>query len=311
MCRLFGFRTATDTSVNHSLVEAENALAKQSRFHQDGWGIAYYIGGFPHLIRSEKQALTDKLFGDVGMVVTTQTFVAHIRNATLVEPHVLNCHPFQFGRWIFAHNGEIAGYSLDEVKQRVLAHVDEHHRRHIMGSTDSEAIFHVFLSRLAARRENIQSDDVVADDVVGAIGETVDLIREAAPDEYTDPDDGSEHVTRLNFMVTNGNLLVGLRYGRALFYSTYKTRCPDRDTCESFVERQCEREVLFGQVKHLIVASEPISTEVNVWHELEDGECVYVDRNMFIRWVRLLSGGVMPPPSPDDSPGETSGPPGP
>ena len=289
MCRLFGFRTAAVSSVNHSLVEAENALAKQSKFHQDGWGIAYYIGDFPHLIRSEKQALTDKLFGDVGLVVSTQTFVAHIRQATLVEPHVLNCHPFQFGRWIFAHNGEIAGYSLAEVKQRVLGCVDEPFRRHIMGATDSEVIFHIFLSRLAARRDDIQSDDVVADDVVGALGETVALVREAAPDTYEDPKTKAKHVTRLNLLVTNGYLLVGLRFRRDLYYSTYKTRCPDRDTCESFEERQCEREVLFGQVKHLIVTSEPVSTDVNVWHELEDGECVYVDRNMFIRRVRLLS----------------------
>ena len=289
MCRLFGFRTAAESSVNHSLVEAENALAKQSEFHQDGWGIAYYIGGYPHLIRSEKQALKDRLFGDVGLVVSTQTFVAHIRQATLEEPHVLNCHPFQFGRWIFAHNGEIAGFSLEEVKERVLANVDPHYRRHIMGQTDSEAIFHIFLSRLAARHVDIQSEDVVADDAVGALGETVALVREAAPDTYTDPDTGAEHVTRLNLMVTNGTLLVGLRFRRDLFYSTYKTRCPDRDTCESFDERQCEQEVLFGQVKHLIVTSEPVCTEVNVWHELTDGECVYVDRDMFIRRVRLLS----------------------
>ncbi len=289
MCRLFGFRTATESSVNHSLVEAENALAKQSEYHQDGWGIAYYVGDYPHLIRSEKQAMEDRLFGDVGMVVSTQIFVAHIRQATLVEPHVLNCHPFQFGRWIFAHNGEVAGFSLDEVKQQVLANVDPHFKRHIMGQTDSEAIFHVFLSRLAARHENIQCEDVVADDAVGALAEAVALVRDAAPDTYTDPDTGEEHTTRLNFMVTNGNLLVGLRFRRDLFYSTYKKSCPDRDTCESFDERQCEREVLFGQVKHLIVTSEPVSSEVNVWHELADGECVYVDRDMFIRRVRLLS----------------------
>ena len=283
MCRLFGFRTATESRVNRSLLAAENALAKQSRFHQDGWGIAYYIGRFPHVIRSEKQALADKLFGDVGMVVATQTFLAHIRQATIVEPHVLNCHPFQYGRWTFAHNGEIAGYHLPEVQQRVMSCVDEPFRRHILGATDSEVIFHIFLSRLAARREMFQADEVVADDVVGALGETVGLLRELAPDRHED------HVTRLNFLVTNGSLLVGLRFRRDLYYSTYKTRCPERDTCESFNEGQCEREVLFGQVKHLIITSEPVSSDVNVWHELEDGECVYVDRQMFIRRVRLLS----------------------
>ena len=66
MCRLFGFRSSIVSSVHHSLVAAENAMARQSQVHRDGWGIAYYVGRFPHLVRNDQQALHDSLFRELG-----------------------------------------------------------------------------------------------------------------------------------------------------------------------------------------------------------------------------------------------------
>ena len=49
MCRMFGFRSVLDSHVHRSLLGAENALALQAEHHPDGWGVAYYLGGAPHL----------------------------------------------------------------------------------------------------------------------------------------------------------------------------------------------------------------------------------------------------------------------
>ena len=59
MCRLFGFRSLVDLPVHHSLREAENALAKQSVHHPDGWGIGYYLDGLPYLKKSADSAFRD------------------------------------------------------------------------------------------------------------------------------------------------------------------------------------------------------------------------------------------------------------
>src|SRR3954462_8092975 len=99
MCRLYGFRSSVLSGVHTSLVNAENALALQSLKHPDGWGIAYYHGRFPHLIKNDTQALEDGLFREVSSVVATRTLIAHIRQATVGQVNILNCHPFQHGPW--------------------------------------------------------------------------------------------------------------------------------------------------------------------------------------------------------------------
>src|SRR5262245_46837922 len=105
MCRLFGFRSVIPSQVHRSLLSADNALGAQSGRHPDGWGVAFYVDGAPQVTRSPTTALTCALFRRVSGVVASETVLAHVRKATQGEPSVLNCHPFQHGRWTFAHNG--------------------------------------------------------------------------------------------------------------------------------------------------------------------------------------------------------------
>lgn len=283
MCRLLGFRSAIDSSVHQSLVAAENALANQSQRHRDGWGIAYYIGPYPHLIRNDEQALNDVLFRELSGVVSTRTFMAHIRMATVGAVQVLNCHPFQHGRWTFAHNGEISRWIEPEVRQRVLECIDERFRRFVLGETDSEVLFHIFLSRLARRVGNIQDDGVGMTHVLPALREAIDTIWENSPT----PDD--EHPTRLTVLLTNGNLMVGYRSGRELYYSTYKTLCPERSTCYAFEQERCEADVGEDRiVKHMIISSEPVSEGPNVWSEVGEGQYVSVGHGMNFERGQLL-----------------------
>jgi glutamine amidotransferase len=266
MCRLYGFRSAIDSSVHHSLVAAENALAAQSARHGDGWGLAYYVNNYPHLIRNDQRALSDSLFREVSAVVATRTFLAHIRKATIGEIGVLNCHPSQ----------------QETVRRRVAALVDERYQRYLLGSTDSEVCFYAFLSRLARRVEDVQSRGVSAEHAVCALRETVERLFEAAPVGA----DGEPSL--LTFLLTNGNLMLGYRNGKELFFSTYKQRCPERETCYAFEEARCEREVTDGIVKHLIVTSERLELGHNVWQELDNDELVVVGHGMGFKRQRLL-----------------------
>ena len=93
MCRIFGFRSVLLSGVHSSLLSADNALVTQSESHPDGWGVAYYIGDAPHIIRSAHTALNDKLFHKVSGIVSSQTVVAHIRKTTQGDNTVLNTHP--------------------------------------------------------------------------------------------------------------------------------------------------------------------------------------------------------------------------
>ena len=59
MCRLYAFRSSLRSAVHRSLIAAENALARQSAAHPDGWGLGYYVDDYPHLYRSPAQAMAD------------------------------------------------------------------------------------------------------------------------------------------------------------------------------------------------------------------------------------------------------------
>ena len=274
MCRLYGFHSSILSGVHTSLVAAENALGTQSVSHPDGWGVAYYVGGFPHVIRNDRQALEDGLFREVSAVVSTRTLLAHIRQATVGKVGVLNCHPFQHGPWTFGHNGEISGFGDNaETKRRALDAVDQRFRGHILGDTDSEICFAIFLSRLARRVEDVFQEGVKTSVVRAALCETVDAIMAI-------PAQSEEKPHRLSFLVTNGNLMLGYRHRRELFFSTYKSECPERETCHAYEAYRCEKEVTDGIVKHLIITSEHISSGTNVWIELQDGDYVEVDRGM-------------------------------
>lgn len=279
MCRLYGFRSSIQSGIHQSLVSAENALARQSLEHKDGWGIAYYVSRYPHLIRNDQQAFNDALFRDLSAIVATQTFIAHIRRATVGKNRVLNCHPFQHGSWVFAHNGEIGGYGNDEgLRIRIVDLIDARFRPFVFGDTDSEVIFHLFLSRLARRVSDIQNPGVSVNHVISALQDTVKSILEVA----------DEQRTHLNFLIANGDMLVGYRFRKDLYFSTYKKQCPERNTCYAYEAARCEQEPPDGIVKHLILSSERIADNPNVWQTMTDHQWVVVDHSMNFRTGSLF-----------------------
>jgi predicted glutamine amidotransferase len=52
----------------------------------------------------------------------TPLFLAHIRAAIGSPVQQTNCHPFRRGRWLFVHNGLIAGFH--ELRRELLLAVD-------------------------------------------------------------------------------------------------------------------------------------------------------------------------------------------
>ena len=140
--------TSTDLyrDANHAnilLPDQDAGEGVQSNQHSDGWGVAFYVDGAPHLTRSPTTALGDDLFHRLSGVVSSETVIAHVRKATQGENTVLNCHPFQYGRWVFAHNGDIP--SFRERKKALLSEVAPGMRRFILGETDSEVFFYLVL----------------------------------------------------------------------------------------------------------------------------------------------------------------------
>jgi len=279
MCRLFGFRSVIPSKVHRSLLAAENALGVQSNLHPDGWGVAFYVDGSPHVTRSPSTALGDALFHRLSGVVSSQTVLAHVRKATQGAHTVLNCHPFQYGRWVFAHNGDVPGF--EGRRDTLVNEVAPELRRFILGETDSEVIFFVFLTLLAERGSLASRHEL--DVVANALGRTVQKVRELC-------DDGNADAALLTLMVTDGEILAASEGGKNLFWSSYKRRCSDRDRCSS-LSAVCEAPTTSGHVNHFIVSSEPLQGE-NVWEPFGAGEIVAVDRNMRVHRAHVDRKGL-------------------
>src|SRR5512142_742093 len=203
MCRLFGFRSVIPSQVHRSLLAAENALGTQSNQHPDGWGVAFYVDGSPHVTRSPTTALGDALFHRLSGVVSSETVLAHVRKATQGAGTIFNCHPFQYGRWVFAHNGDIPNF--EALRETLMAEVAPELRRFILGDTDSEVVFFLFLTLLGEHGPLAQRFEL--DTVSAALGRTVQRIRALI-------DAGSASPALLTLMVTDGELLVASEGGR-------------------------------------------------------------------------------------------------
>jgi glutamine amidotransferase len=271
VCRLFGFRSVIPSQVHRSLVAADNALGKQSERHPDGWGVAYYIDGAPHVTRSAAGALDDALFRRVSGIVSSETVVAHVRKATQGNLTVLNSHPFQYGRWVMAHNGDIPRFPA--VREQLETAIAPRLRRFILGDTDSERVFFLFLTELAKYGE--LGGRLGIEEVERALRDAVTLVRDIADDG----DEGKRSL--LTLLVTNGQVMAAHQGGKELYYSTWKRRCADRDVCPS-LSAVCEAPSTSGSVNHMLLASEPLQGE-NVWEPLAEGTIVGVDWRMRLR----------------------------
>jgi glutamine amidotransferase len=258
--------------VHRSLLAAENALGVQSDAHPDGWGVAFYVDGSPHITKSVATALGDTLFHRLSGVVSSETVLAHVRKATQGKNTVLNCHPFQYGRWTFAHNGDIPDFSKYVAQLR--SEVSPKLRRFVLGDTDSELLFFVVLSKMS--EYGPLSRPLAIDEIVESVRKTIALVYELCGEETKG--------LFLTMMLTDGQSFVAAQGGKELFLSTYKKRCSERDTCPS-LSKECEAPSESGYVNHLILSSEPLQGD-NVWEELEKGDIVGVDHRMRVLRTR-------------------------
>lgn len=268
MCRLFGFRSVIPSQVHRSLLAADNALGVQSNAHPDGWGVAHYVDGAPHVTRAPSTAVNDAIFQRLSGVVSSETLLAHVRKATVGPKTVLNCHPFQYGKWVFAHNGEIRRFEAHRTE--LVAEIAPRLRRYILGDTDSEVLFFLVLSELSAH--GALSSRLGIEELGASIRTAVKKVR-ALCDTPEDP-------SLLTFIITDGVTMAATQGGKELFLSTHKSRCADREHCPHLAP-ECETPSANGHVNHLVFSSEVIRGD-NVWNELEPGDIVGVDWRMRI-----------------------------
>lgn len=278
MCRIFAFRSVLQSRVHKSLLDADNALLNKSQIHSNGWGVAHYLHGVPHLIKSTTAAFDDNLFKHISGIVSSQTVLAHIRHATQgAADTTVNCHPFQYGHWTFIHNGNIQSFS--HYKKKLLSLIPPHLKKFILGTTDSEIIFYLLLAEIEklGSLESLQHYKLIEEKIYQALIKITQIIGPI----YSAKKYDNTH-SFLTFTLTNGKQMFAFNGGQTLFYSTHKKACPEKNECPYYLEN-CENKTPANQlVNHFILSSEILNNE-NIWSEMQLGDIMGVDEHMFLQ----------------------------
>jgi glutamine amidotransferase len=191
---------------------------------------------------------------------------------------ILDTHPFQYGSWVMVHNGNIANFP--ELRASLLERIPPVMSRFILGNTDSEVLFYLLLAKMAERAD-LDRRGYALEDLATAARETIAEVCELAGELCGDEAADAATNNFLTFVITNGQTMLAHQGGKMLHCSTYKRRCPERDSCPYFAG-ECERRVEHGFVSHLIFSSEPLQGD-NVWEPMRLGELIGVDWRMHMR----------------------------
>lgn len=212
MARLFGLiGNRADLAGRVLLAERDVLKVRVKEPGRIGWGIGFHQGG-EVLMRKRPIDEHDEIdFGTIASDIRGDVVIGHVRQATVGALRTENTHPFRYRQWVFAQTGTIDRF--DSARDRLMESVPEFLRSGIRGDTDSEIVFHIFLSFL--HDEGLLNEAQVADEAaVKALRGTLALVDSIAAEIGAEP-------PKTNILVTGGRSLCAIHRGERMGYRAY------------------------------------------------------------------------------------------
>ena len=202
MSRLLAYIGNDPERVQCALHAGRNQLVATT-VRADAWGVGFYQGGEVLLRRRPKPPDGPVDFYELAAEIRTDVLIGHVRAGTVGPPRNENTHPFRFRSWLFAHHGTVTAF--DQVQAPLLAAIPDFLRRNIRGQTDSEHLFHLFLSFL---HEAGKLDDPIVGpaDAASALGSAISLVERLCREAGAGPPE-------LQVAASNGRILLAARRG--------------------------------------------------------------------------------------------------
>ncbi|GAA3983056.1 class II glutamine amidotransferase [Streptomyces sp. NBC_01352] len=217
----------------------------------DGFGIGWYAQdadlGSPAVFRETGPAWNNRNLREIAGHVRSSLFFAHIRASTGTAVQQTNSHPFRHGRWMWMHNGAIAGFPA--MRRDLCLAVDPSLFAAIEGSTDSEVMFFLALTM------------GLEDDPPGAVARMAGLV------ERTGHAHGIAAPLQMTIATTDGESVWAFRYAsegdaRSLYYSSRVDSIRALHPDVSYLKELSEETRL--------VVSEPLGDLPGVWNEVPE-----------------------------------------
>jgi predicted glutamine amidotransferase len=243
------------------LVEPENSLVRQSRQERetgmpnaDGFGLGWYAErDVPGLYKSVSPAWGDRNLHEIARQITARIFLGHVRAATGTPVEETNCHPFRYGRWVFVHNGCVTDWPRR--RRDLLLAVDPEVFPNILGSTDSEVLFHLALTF------------GLEDDPLGGLERMAGFVEQAGHDH------GVDEPLQMTVGLSDGERVFAARYASGERANSLYVSADAEAVREMYPEDPRFEE--FGDNARAVV-SEPLGDLEGLWHELPAGSALVV-----------------------------------
>lgn len=183
-----------------------------------------------------------------------------------------NTQPFRARHWLFAHQGGLRDF--EGARASLMDSLPDFLQRQVRGATDSEVAFALFLKHL---RETGHSEDPTlgAEAAARKLADTAREVERATA--------GLARAPALNFVATNGHVLLATRSGAL---PLYYTRLEGTDRCEMHGMTPTTPDTQPGVIAHrrrltVVVASHVKRT--SGWVELPRGTTLAVSEDLQVR----------------------------
>jgi len=305
MCRVLSY-LGKPMLVEELLYKPDNSFIKQS-YHPIYMSYLLNLAGFglaawddssvnpknPFFYKSDTLPFYDNNLRHLAMKISPHCFLAHLRGVSYNIQQVVsnqNVHPFIFeGTNIaLAHNGALENFI--DMKYDLLEYIAPEYQKQIVGTTDSEWIYAIFLTQLMPKANNYNEHDIL-----NAITETLKILQKVRAKRNIFIN------SPVNLFITDGDFIAATRfvfdYGwpeqnssqslHYLYHSLWYTYG------ESYGFYDNEYKMKSNKTKSsIIIASEPLTQDATTWIEvpeytmilakLENGEIKIISQDIDI-----------------------------
>lgn len=288
MCRILSY-LGKPIVIEELLYKPDNSFIKQS-YHPIYMSQLLNLAGFglvawdytsnnpqtPYLYKSDQLPFYDENLRNLSSKISPHCVLAHLRGVSYNLQQVVstqNVHPFIFHETniALAHNGALVNFI--DMKYDLLEYIKPDYQKRIRGTTDSEWIYAIFLSRLDSKAENYNEKEIFT-----AIIDTFKILQKIRAKHHiaiTSP---------VNLFITNGDFIVATRfvfdYGwqdastllttHASYHSLWYTYG------ESYGYYDNEYKMKSGKSKSsVIIASEPLTKDTTTWVEVPEYTIIF------------------------------------
>jgi glutamine amidotransferase len=246
MARLVGFISNRPDLGTHAIEQEARALLVRSKPGiSPGWGVGFYQNGEILLKRRPIDDRPEINLADMTKDLRADLLMAHVRMGTVGGARTENTHPFRYRQWLFAHTGTIEAFP--KLRSRMADSLPQFLQRDVRGDTDSEILFHLFLSFLHDAGQ-LDRPAVEPSDARAALRACISLVDRLCAEEGIGP-------SAMNILVSNPEYMLAAHGGTNMAYRVYRGK---NDFERLFGEGEIGRMRLpdFASTRLMLVASD-------------------------------------------------------